>query len=338
MVKKKDFVTIKDVAKISGYSINTVSRALGNRGYVKRETKEKILKVASELGYMRNCAASALRTKRSHIVGVVVVDNTNPFYAEVIKGVELEAKKYGYTIILINTDRSYENEEKAIEILLQRRVEGLIITAVQTRNDDLKRLVDEKIPNVIIGSKFDELVTNYVCSDDEKGGYLAAKHLLENNHKKLLLVNAEKYKYASKMRELGVRKAISEINVSAKLEVIYSKDGFDNGYDTFVKFIEKNKTKFEYDGIICYNDVYAFAVMKALKERGIRIPDDVSIVGFDDIYFSSIVEPSLTTVRTDKPKLGAEAFRILMNNIESGSVTELTLPVELVVRNSTIKR
>ncbi|MGQ9855251.1 MAG: LacI family DNA-binding transcriptional regulator [Fervidobacterium sp.] len=338
MVKKKDFVTIKDVAKVSGYSINTVSRALGNRGYVKRETKEKILKVASELGYMRNCAASALRTKRSHIVGVVVVDNTNPFYAEVIKGIELEAKKYGYTIILINTDRSYENEEKAIEILLQRRVEGLIITAVQTKNDDLRRLVEEKIPNVIIGSKFEDLATNYVCSDDEKGGYLAARHLIETNHRNLLLVNAEKFKYAAKMRELGVRRAIEEAREKIELEVIYSKDGFDNGYDTFAKFIGKSRKKFSFDGIICYNDVYAFAVMKALKERGIKIPDEVSIVGFDDIYFSSIVEPSLTTVRTDKLKLGAEAFRILINNIESGSVTELTLPVELVVRNSTIHR
>ncbi|WP_448375042.1 LacI family DNA-binding transcriptional regulator [Fervidobacterium sp.] len=338
MVKRKNFATIKDVANASGFSINTVSRALSGRGYVKKETKEKILKIASELGYSRNCTASALRTRKTHLIGVVVVDNSNPFYADVIKGIELEARSYGYTIILMNTDRNYENEEKAINTLIQRRVEGLIITAVQSRTDDIVELVKNKIPNVIIGAKLENIPTNYVCSDDEYGGYLAAKHLLETGHREILFLNAVRYKYAARVREEGIRKALKTFSKKASLDVIYSKEGFENAYETFQALLRKKKNRFRYDSVICYNDVYAFAVIKILKDYGYKIPDDVSVIGFDDIHFSELIEPPLTTIRTDKIKLGTEAFKSLVKTIEYGSISQVILPVELILRKSTKDR
>ncbi|AMW32882.1 LacI family DNA-binding transcriptional regulator [Fervidobacterium islandicum] len=343
MVKRKRFATIKDVAEASGFSINTVSRALSGRGYVKKETKEKILKVAAELGYTRDCTASALRTRKTHLIGVVVVDNTNPFYAEVIKGIELEARNYGYTILLVNTDRSYENEERAINTLLQRRVDGLIITAVQTKIDDIIRLVQQGIPNVVIGARFEKIQTNYVCSDDERGGYIAMKYLLDTGHKNILFLNAQKHKYASRVREEGVRRALEEFKSEMSegqisLEVIYSNEGFESAYETFKTFVIRKGQKFNYDALLCYNDIFAYAAIKTLKELGFKVPDDVSVVGFDDISFSSIIEPPLTTVATDKLKLGSEAFKSLIKNMETGSVSQIILPVELKLRNSTLNR
>jgi len=338
MAKRKSFATIKDVANASGFSINTVSRALSGRGYVKKETKEKIMRIAEELGYSRNCTASALRTRKTHLVGVVVVDNSNPFYAEVIKGIEFEARRQGYTIILMNTDRNYKNEQMAINTLIQRRVEGLIITAVQSQIDDIVELVEKRIPNVIVGARMDNVNTNYVCSDDYYGGYLAAKHLLDTGHKSILFLNAVRYKYAARTREEGIRKALRESSNGAIVDVIYSNEGYENAYETFEAHLKKKKGLFTYDSIICYNDVYAFAVIRILKANGYKIPEDVSVVGFDDIYFSSIVDPPLTTIRTDKVKLGAEAFRCLIKNIENGSISQIILPVELVLRGSTKRR
>lgn len=334
MHELKKFITIKDIARAAGVSINTVSRALGNRGYVKKDTKEKILKIAQELGYTPNCAATALRTRKSGIVGVIVVDNSNPFYAELVKGIESEARKNGYNIILINTDRNYENEVKAIQTLLKRRVDGLIICAVQSQVEDIKELVDKKIPNVIVGSKLNGIKTNYVCSDDEMGGYIAAKHLIETGHRKLLFLNAFDYKYAARMREKGARRAIAESGKVVELSVINSLEGFENAYKKFKEVISKS---ISFDGVLCYNDIYAFAVIKVAKESGFKIPEDFSLIGFDDIEFSSVLNPSLTTIRVDKVMLGSQAFKALIKSIKEDVITELTLPVQLVERE-TVKR
>ncbi|MGC8821115.1 MAG: LacI family DNA-binding transcriptional regulator [Fervidobacterium sp.] len=335
MERTKSFVTIKDIARAAGVSIITVSRALSNKGYVAQKTKENIIRIAQELGYTRNCAASSLRTKHSGIIGVIVADNSNPFYAELVKGIEIEARKNGYSIILINTDRNYENEVRAIKTLLQRRVDGLIITAIQSQTEDIRELVENHIPNVIVGSKLDGITTNYVYSDDENGGYIAMKYLLETGHKNILFLNGMEYKFAAKMREKGAKKALKEHNKDAKIRVIRSYEGFDNAYEIFEKYISKTKN---FDAVICYNDIYALAVLKVLKEKSIKVPEDVSLLGFDDIQFASIVTPSLTTVRVDKLKLGAEAFNSLIKTIKEKIVTELVVPVELIKRESVAVR
>ena len=135
---KKKYVTIRDIARVAGVSINTVSRALNNKPDVSEKTKKKILRIAKELGYVKNFTASSLRQKRTRTVGVVIADSSNPFYAEVLKGIESAARKYEYQIILMNTERIYKYEEEAVRILLERRVDGLLISPVQDKNDDIK--------------------------------------------------------------------------------------------------------------------------------------------------------------------------------------------------------
>jgi len=335
-VTKRRFVTIKDIAQQSGLSVITVSRALSCTGYVRKETREKILRIAEELGYTKDSAASSLRTKKTKILGVVVVDNSNPFYAEVVKGIEIEARKNGYSIILVNTDRNYENEVNAINMLLQRRVDGLIITAVQKRTDDIAELVKKHIPNVIMGSKLKGIKTNYIYTDDEDGGYKAAKHLIELGKKNILLFNGMKYKYAARMREKGIKKAVARTNGDVSLHIYRTIEGFENAYQSFKSaFSNLSNQGIAIDAIICYNDIYAYAVIKHLNELGVHIPDEIAVVGFDDLPFSSILNPPLTTVSVDKTRLGIEAFKALIKNIEDNTLADIVLPVELVRRKTT---
>ncbi|MDM7321430.1 MAG: substrate-binding domain-containing protein [Fervidobacterium sp.] len=168
------------------------------------------------------------------------------------------------------------------------------------------------------------------------------KYLLDTGHKNVLFLNAQKYKYAARVREQGMRKALNEyeqtLENKIEFEVIYSNEGFENAYETFQMFLRRMKKEFKYDAVVCYNDIFAYAVIKLMKENGFKIPEELSIVGFDDISFSSIIEPPLTTVATDKIRLGREAFKSLIKNIETGSISQIILPVELKVRNSTKNR
>jgi len=330
----KKYITIKDIAKMAGVSINTVSRALNNKPDVSEETKKKILKIAKELGYVRNFTASSLRQKQTKTVGVVIADSSNPFYAEVLKGIESAARKYGYQIILMNTDRIYKREEEAIRILLERRVDGLLISPVQDKNDDIKYLVDKGTPLVIVGRHFDDIKVDEIHSDEIKGGYIATKHLINRGCRKILMISGFSFKSAARMRLEGYKKALEESRLDYDEEyVIISDIDMKDGYNAVY---EAKKKGLVFDGIFCYNDMMAFGAMKALKELGYRIPEDVAVVGYDDIMFSSLVCPPLTTIRIKKFEMGFEAFRMLLQRLKGlrKKVKRKILDVELVVRES----
>jgi LacI family transcriptional regulator len=334
MVMKKKYVTIRDIAKRAGVSINTVSRALNNKPDISEETKRKILKIARELGYVKNATASSLRSKQTNIVGVIIADSANPFYAEVLKGIEAASRKHGYQIMLMNTERVYENEEKAIEVLLQRRVDGLLITPVQDRSDDIKALIEIKVPFVIVGRHFEELEVDEIHSDEVKGGYLATRHLIKRGRKNILVITGYLFKSAAYMRLEGYKKALKEYGIPFREELIIETDiDIESGYQAMREAIEKG---LEFDAVFCYNDLLAFGAMKALKERGYRIPEDVAVVGYDDIVYSSFVCPSLTTVRIKKFEMGYEAFRMLLQRLKGRRKKRkrVILDVELVVRES----
>jgi len=332
---KKKYVTIRDIARVAGVSINTVSRALNNKPDVSEETKEKILRIAKELGYVKNFTASSLRQKRTKTVGVVIADSSNPFYAEVLKGIESAARKYEYQIILMNTERIYKHEEEAVRILLERRVDGLLISPVQDKNDDIKYLVSKGTPLVIVGRHFDDIKVDEIHSDEVRGGYLATKHLINRGYRKILMISGFLFKSAARMRLEGYKKALEEFGLEYDEEyVIISDIDIEDGYNAVY---EAKKRGLVFDGVFCYNDMMAFGAMKALKELGFRIPEDVAVVGYDDIMFSSLVCPPLTTIRIKKFEMGFEAFRMLLQRLrgQRKRVKRKILDVELIVREST---
>ena len=332
MVKK--YVTLKDIAKIAGVSVNTVSRALNNKPDISKKTKKKILKIAKELNYRKDFTASSLRRKESRIVGVILADSANPFYSEVLKGIEAASKEFGYNIILINSERNYEQEVEAVDILLSRRIDGLLLSPVQEKQDDVEELIRLRIPLVIFARHFEDLPVNEVRSDDIKAGYIATSHLIERGAKRILMVNGYLHKSPARLRFKGYKQALSEYGIDYSDELLIVGDiGMEDGKKAIDKVLSRG---ISFDGVFAYNDMLALGAMKALKERGIRIPEEVKVVGCDDILFSAITTPSLTTVKMKKYEMGYEAFKLLIKVLKGKKrIEKKVLDVELIIREST---
>lgn len=325
---------LRVLASQAGVSVNTASRAINDKPDINPLTKEKILKIAREIGYVPNASAVALRTQKTRTLGVIIADNNNPFYAEVLSGIEAEAKANNYHIILTNTRRNYQEEENAIDLLLAKQVDGLLIAPVQEKNEDIYKLIDSKIPFVVVGRDYENLSVDAVYSDESKGGYLAAEYLIKKGYKNISYIGGYTYKSPARRRLEGYKKALTDYGIPVKESLIkigdidiedgysYTKDLFDQGID--------------FQAIFAYNDMMAFGAIKAIKERGLKIPEDIGVVGYDNILFSSLVSPPLTTVNLKKVELGRESVRLLLSKINGHRKKDkkIVLDVDLIVRET----
>jgi len=328
------YITLKMVAERAGVSVNTASRAINNKSDINEKTKKRVLKVAQELGYVQNATAVALRTKKTRTLGVVIADNRNPFYAEVLNGIEEAAREKNYHIILANTQRDYKKEEEAINLLLAKRVDGLLITPVQDRDDDIKKLIEANIPFVVVGRDFENIEVDAVYNDEIKGGFLATEYLIKKGHKRIALIDGFLYKSPAKGRLEGYKKALNKYRIPLDDLLISVGDiNMEDGYERTKQMLEKN---IDFTAIFAYNDMMAFGSMQAIKEKGLRIPEDIGLVGYDDIPFSSLISPSLTTIRLKKQDLGIESVELLLSRINGSreKMKKIMLNVELIVRGT----
>ena len=328
------YITLKMVAEKAGVSVNTASRAINNKSDINEKTKKRVLKVAQELGYVQNATAVALRTKKTRTLGVVIADNRNPFYAEVLNGIEEAAREKNYHIILANTQRDYRKEEEAINLLLAKRVDGLLITPVQDRDDDIKKLIKANIPFVVVGRDFENIEVEAVYNDEVKGGFLATEYLIKKGHKRIALIDGFLYKSPAKGRLEGYKKALNKYRIPLDDLLISVGDiNMEDGYERTKQMLEKN---IDFTAIFAYNDMMAFGSMQAIKEKGLRIPEDIGLVGYDDIPFSSLISPSLTTIRLKKQDLGIESVELLLSRINGNrkKTKKIMLDVELVKRET----
>ena len=328
------YLTLKMVAEKAGVSVNTASRAINNKPDINEKTKKRILEIAQELGYIRNSAAVALRTKKTRTIGVVIADNRNPFYAEVLNGMEIAAREKNYHIILANTQRNYKKEEEAINLLLAKRVDGLLIAPVQDRDDDIKKLIEANIPFVIVGRDFNDIDLDAVYNDEVKGGFLATEYLIKKGHKKIAFINGVLHKSPAKGRLKGYKKALKECEIPFNDALISVGDiDVKDGYERTKKLFEKG---LDFTAIFAYNDMMAFGSMQAIKEKGLRIPEDIGLVGYDDIQFSSLISPSLTTIRLKKKELGIESVKLLFSRINGNrkKPKKIVLDVDIIARKT----
>ena len=322
------------VAEKAGVSVNTASRAINNKSDINEETKKKVLKIAQELGYVRNATAVALRTRKTRTIGVVIADNRNPFYAEVLNGMEAAAREKNYHIILANTQRDYKKEEEAINLLLTKRVDGLLITPVQDRDDDIKNLIDANIPFVIVGRDFENIEVDAVYNDEVKGGFLATEYLINKGHKRIALVDGFLYKSPARGRLEGYKKALKKYGIPFDGDLLSVGDiDVKDGYERTKQLLEK---ELNFTAIFAYNDMMAFGAMQAIKEKGLRIPEDIGLVGYDDIPFSSLISPALTTIRLQKQDLGVESVKLLFSRMNGNrkKAKKIMLDVELIIRET----
>jgi len=328
-------VTMRDVAREVGVSVNTVSRALAGKPDVNPQTRARVLEVAERLGYRPNRLARGLRSNKTGTIGVIVTDIANPFFGALVKGVEKAARARDYSIILQDTDEDYEREKEAIQVMLAERVDGLLITPVQTRTETIEELKECGLPFVLLGRHFDDIETDYVVTDDVEGGFLATEHLIKLGHRRIAMINGPLHISSAKERFQGYRKALDRSGVKLDESIVSSGAiTMDDGYRVSKSLLTRRNRP---TAIFAYSDFVAFGVMKAVREVGFHLPDDVAVVGYDDVQLSSCLEVPLTTVRIPTEELGRKATELLVKkmNHELDKALVCLLKAELIVRQST---
>ncbi len=329
-------ITLKDIAREAGVSTTTVSRALNNKNDISISTKQRILKLAKEMGYTPNAIARGLKIKQTQTVGVAIADISDPFFAPIVKGIEKAAHQEGYHIILCDTDEDYKKEEEALRTLIEKRVDGLLVTPAQTDYKDITELKRRKIPFVLLGRHFNfELFeTDYVATDDIEGAFSATTYLIKKGHKRILFINGPDYVSSAKERLAGYKRALLEAGIGIDQSLI-RKGGIkmEDGYKIMKEELKKS---LNFTAVFAYSDFVALGVIKALKEAHLKIPRDIAVVGYDDIEVAAFLEVPLTTVRIPKYELGVEGFKLLKRKIanEISSPQKVILPTELIIRKS----
>lgn len=330
-------VTQKVIAKMAGVSVNTVSRALNNKPDVNAETKHRILKIVKEMGYTPNLVARSLKTGETRTIGVIVSDITNPFFSLVIHGIEDKVQKKGYSIILCNANENYVREEKAMKLLVQKRVDGILVTPVEKKTRDIFYLQEMKVPFVLVARHLKIPDLSYVVADDVLGGFLATEHLIKKGHRKIMYVAGPSHVTTVQERLNGYKKALAQYGIRFEEELVrFTNAKSEDGYRVMKDVLSK---RLDFTAIGVFNDYLALGMMKAVRERGLRIPDDVAIVGYDDIEFASLAVVPLSSVRIPKYELGYKAAEILLNQLSKKHIRsepqQIAIEPKLVIRSST---
>jgi DNA-binding LacI/PurR family transcriptional regulator len=343
-------VTIRDVAKESGFSSTTVSIVLNNAPlarYIPPATKKKIERAAQKLGYRPNQFARSLRSKRSHTVGVMVFDMTDPYCTLVLRGIENTLYQSSYLPILTDVHNERSRFERYLEMLLDRRIEGLIVLANWLFLDInlLGDLEKSSIPTAMIGRELDTDSMSSVIVDNEVGGYLALEHLHSLGHRKIAFIRGPKALTDSAPRWRGIRNFAKtcglELDSRLIVELPESRDpmsSFEAGQKLTDDLV---KQKRPFTALLAFDDMSAFGAIHALARAGVRVPDHCSVIGFDDVATSALYTPSLTTVRQPMEAMGASAVGIVVEGINAVlekreiAATHRKVAPELVVREST---
>jgi len=306
--------TLKDIAGIANVSITTVSKSLSNHSDISTETKERILKICEEVHYVPNAYASSLRRRKGNLIGVVISDNTNPYYAELLRIVESELSKQGYYTIIFNTNDNEETELRQIESLRKLNVEGALITPTSALS--IERLRSFEIPFVQLSRYTDKNRDNYVVPDDTQAGYLVTLKALEKHpgERFHFLGSTENFSYVRE-RIQGFLKALNEAGVVIRdSDIIMNVRGNAGGYRVASEILEREQ---EARVFVCESDFVATGVLKYLAERGISVPEKAGVVGFDNLEIFSYVRPRITSVDMKKDEIGRVGVEILLKLLEA---------------------
>ncbi len=329
--------SIREVAEQAGVSLGTVSNVLNRPEVVAEATRLRVQEVIEQLGFVRNGSAHQLRAGHSHHLGLVVLDVTNPFFTEVARGVEDAANEAGYVVILCNSDSSPEKEGRYLHVLQEQRTAGVLITPVQNDVAYLQRLRQRDIAIVLLDRPSQARDLCSVAIDDALGGELAARHLLELGHRRIAFVSGPLSirQYAERRR--GARRAIKMAGFDPNeiLSEIIAAQNARSGEQCVETLLTHTRQP---TAIFCANDLLALGVMRGLGQRGIKIPSDIALIGYDDVEFASMLSPALTSIRQPKYQLGRAAAELLLHEIgeaEKHQHTQIMYQPELIVRAST---
>lgn len=334
-------VTLNDIAKLAKVSPSTVSRAITNNPKISSETREKVFKIMRELNYHPNMIARSLANRSSRIIGVIIPSLAekafkHPFFPEVLSGINSIAHKNKYNILIANVSSLDEEKQTLNQFALGGITEGIILLASRVNDPSVTELLRLKFPFVVIGKPENEDQVNWVDNNNFTIGYELTEHLLEQGHSKIAFLGVSSNYMVTLERLNGYKKAFCErgLPLDERL-IVESKFIEDNGYDLMTELFARGVTL---SGIIAGDDLLAFGALKFLNERGIKVPEDMAVAGFNNVPLANYSSPSLTSVEIHAFSLGAKAFELLLNAINSDCMgyNRTIVPAELVIRDSTL--
>ena len=326
--------TIGDVAQRAGVSTTTVSHVINNTRFVEEETRQRVLQAIADLGYRPSIIARSLTTNRTQIIGVIVSDASNHFFAEMLQGIEDVVRPANYGLIVCNTAETLEREGHYLDLLMRQRVDGIIAAATSQKWDVLTEVEKEHMPVVFVDRTFEGLNGPYVGVDNRMGAYLGTRHLIECGHRRIGILAG--FQRLSTMRErlAGFRQALQESGIALPEEwVVMSPLSIEAGRDAARKLLSLPDPP---SALFINNNLLSLGTLLALPELGLRCPEDIALVGFDDHPWAAVSAPPLTVVRQPAQQLGREAAKMLLALINGDEISEtrLILECEVVARQS----
>ena len=328
-------VTINDVAKRAGVSPKTVSNVIHDHPHVRESTRSKVLKAIEELGYQPNIAARSLVTKRHDLIGFVLWDILNPAYTEMVETTVAQARESGYMLILGNAGRDPGEEDRVVTLMIQQRVDGIILASTTRGSKVPERLVEAGVPVVLVSRYPEDLFTDYVGVDNVRGEYMMTHHLLRLGHTRIAFMRGIPTVSTSVDREAGYRQALEDHGIAYDESLVGSGNYTpQEAYLAAGRLLSLDERP---RAIACANDLMAISVIDAVLDAGLRVPEDVAVTGFDDIAWAGSRSLNLTTIRVGMDLMAREAVSLLLNRIQgqvTGSPREVILPPELVVRRT----
>lgn len=326
--------TIKEVAALAGVSSATVSHVINGTRFVSEGVKEQVLNAMNTLDYRPNALAASLRSGVTHTLGLIIPDSANPFFAELGHCIENAAFKAGYSVILCNTENDLHKELLYMDVLTKKLVDGMIFVAAGENVDTFKNLVELDIPVVVLDRNYDGIDLEVVSTDNRQGGLLATDHLLSLGHKRIGCVSGPSKINPSSKRLDGYMDALiaKGINVDSRL-IVQGDFHPESGYAAGRKLLSLPEPP---TAIFACNDLMAMGVIKAASSLGLRVPEDLAVVGYDDIELASYTNPPLSTIKQPKVEMGLTALQIILDRINNKDSVhqKIQLPVSLIVRSS----
>lgn len=329
--------TVKDVAKLANVSTATVSNVLTNKKYVSEELKKKIDEAMKQLGYEPNIAARSLKVNKTFKIGVIVPDITNPFFSEIVKYIERTISNSEYQLVLYNSDYKPEKELKIFESLLLGIVDGLILVAPRMSESYMNR--EYKIPIVVLDRPIFKTESNitFIYADNYKGAELIADLFIEKGYKRFICITGPQDVPNANIRLKGFKDALLNSGIEPKMIEAYRTEfDFDDCYELMLDLLQDYDPSIKKGVFVC-SDIGAWGAIEAAKSKGLKIPRDIGIAGFDNIYFSRFIYPGLTTVQNPTKELGQAAAQIILsqlNSEENAQKKKVIFNTELVVRET----
>ncbi len=308
--------TIKDIAKEAGVSHTTVSRALNGNPTISPETVSRIQEIAESMGYLGSATARGLKTNRSQVIGVVVSRIDNPYFGEIIQGIEETINKHGYSLFIASSNRDPSKEKTIVHAFAQQSVDGVIICTSSFGEENSAVLDQFEIPSVMVNNETPEKYDLSLKHDDLSAGGAVARYLIALGHKRLAYIGDSTAARINNERQQGFIDELNQNGKSIEPQIIIHSSGrqIENGEEAMMRLLRIRPYP---TAVFCFNDLMAIGAIKKIKDHNLRVPEDISIVGFDNIPYSAYISPALTTFNQPKFKIGQEAAGMLLHELET---------------------